>query len=381
MIKTLKYRIYPTNTQKELIAKHIGACRFVYNLALETKITAYKGTKHDFSAYDLIKQLPDLKKELPWLKEVYSHSLQQSILIMDTAFKKFFKGAGYPKFKSKHNNKQSFVVPESVKVENDRLSIPKFREGIKIVLHRPITGTIKRAVIKKTPTDKYFVSLYVDTGKEKPEKVPVKEETTVGIDLGIKNFVITSKGEIFDNKKYLHKAQSKLKYVQRKYSKYKGKRTKHRLAILHEKVSNQRKDYLHKVSTQLIRENQTIALETLTVKNMFKNHYLAQAIGDASWGMFVNMLKYKADWYGKNILRIETLAPSSKTCSCCGYINKELTLKDRSWTCPKCGSKLDRDINAAINIKNFALTKNVSGTDTKTRNELPSLEGVMTSEA
>ena len=382
MLKGLKYRLYPTNSQKELIAKHIGSSRFVYNLALETKNTAYLGSKHNFSPFDLIKQLPDLKKECEWLKEVNSQSLQQSIQNMDIAFKKFFKGAGFPKFKSKHRGKQSFSIPQNVIVENNLLIIPKFKEGINIVLHREIKGTIKSATISVTPTGKYFISILVDTNTEIPTKAPITENATIGIDLGIKDFAITSDGEVFENPKNLRKAQSKLKYIQRKYSKNKGKRTKQRLALLHEKVVNKRKDFLHKISTKLIRENQTICLEDLAVSNMVKNHNLAQAISDVSWSTFVTMLEYKADWYGKNILRIGRFSPSSKTCSCCGTINKELTLKDREWTCGRCSTVLDRDVNASINIKSFALKNYLSGEHTlKNQGKLPTLVGALTLEA
>lgn len=381
MLKGLKYRLYPTNPQKELIAKHIGSSRFVYNLALETKNTAYLGSKHNFSPFDLIKQLPELKKECEWLKEVNSQSLQQSIQNMDIAFKKFFKGAGFPKFKSKHRGKQSFSIPQNVIVENNLLIIPKFKEGINIVLHREIKGTIKSATISVTPTGKYFVSILVDTNTEIPTKTPIIENTTIGIDLGIKDFAITSEGEVFENSKYLRKAQSKLKYVQRKYSKHKGKRTKQKLAILHEKVANKRKDFLHKTSAKLIRENQTICLEDLAVSNMVKNHNLAQAINDVSWSTFVTMLEYKAEWHGKNILRIGRFAPSSKTCSNCGNINKELTLKEREWTCPKCGELVSRDLNASINIKSFALKNILSGTDRKNQGELSTMVEVLTLEA
>ncbi len=380
MFKAFKYRIYPSNPQKELITKHIGSSRFVYNLALETKNAAYISAKHNYSAFDLIKQLPELKKELTWLKEVNSQSLQQSIQNMDIAFKKFFKGAGFPKFKSKRD-RQSFSIPQNVLVENNLLIIPKFKEGIKISLHRPTEGIIKSATISVTPTGKYFVSILCDTNTEIPTKAPITENTTIGIDLGIENFAITSEGEVFENPKYLRKAQSKLKYVQRKYSKNKGKRTKQRLALLHEKVVNKRKDFLHKLSSKLISENQTIALETLAVKNMVKNHNLAQAISDVSWSTFVTMLEYKADWYGKNILRIGQFAPSSKTCSC-GVINKDLKLSDREWTCKSCGTTHDRDILAACNIKSFALKNIFSGEHTlKNQDELPRLRGVLTPEA
>jgi putative transposase len=381
MYKARKYRIYPTSSQKELIHKHCGSVRFLYNLALETKTMAYLGSKVNLSRYDLQKQLVDLKKELPWLKEINSQSLQVALLDLDTAYSNFFKGrAGFPKFKKK-SNRGSFNVPQNVIVENNLLIIPKFKEGIKINLHRDLVGTIKQATISFTPTGKYFVSILCDTKEEIPTKAPITESTTIGIDLGIKNFAITSEGEVFENPKYLRKAQSKLKYVQRKYSKHKGKRTKKKLAKLHEKITNQRQDFLHKTSTKLIRENQTICLETLVVKNMVKNHNLAQAISDVSWSTFVSMLEYKADWYGKNILRIGQFAPSSKTCSNCGAINKELTLKDREWTCGNCSTVLDRDVNAACNIKSFALKNIFSGTESKNQDELPRLLGVLTPEA
>lgn len=380
MFRAYKYRIYPTNSQKELIHKHCGSVRFLYNLALETKTTAYLGNKVNLSRYDLQKQLVELKKELPWLKETNSQSLQSALINLDEAYKKFFKGAGFPKFKKKSNG-GSFAVPQNVIVENDLLIIPKFKEGIKMPLHRPTKGTIKSATISVTPTGKYFVSILCETKEELPTKAPIKENTTIGIDLGIKTFLVTSNGECFENPKYLRKSLYKLKYTQRKYSKYKGKRTKKKLAKLHEDVVNKRKDFLHKVSTKLIRDNQTIVLEDLAVKNMVKNHNLAQAISDASWSTFVSMLEYKADWYGKNILRIGQFAPSSKTCSNCGTINKELQLKDREWTCSNCSSVFDRDVNAAINIKSFALKNIFSGTESKNQDELLTLVKVLTPEA
>jgi len=381
MYKAYKYRIYPNKLQKELIHKHYGSSRFVYNLALETKQMAYAGSKVNLNCFDLIKQLPELKKECEWLKEVNSQSLQQSIQNMDIAFKKFFKGTGFPKFKSK-SNRGSFSVPQNVIVENNLLIIPKFKEGIKIKLHREIKGTIKSATVSVTSTGKYFVSILVNTFEDIPDKAPIKEKTTIGVDLGIKDFAITSEGEVFDNPKYLKKAQSKLKYLQRKYSKHKGKRTRLKLAKLHEKVVNKRKDFLHKTSTKLIRENQTIALETLSVKNMLENRSLAQSISDVSWSTFVTMLEYKAEWNGNNILRIGQFAPSSKTCSNCGSINKELTLKDREWTCKGCSAVLDRDVNAACNIKSFAL-KNILTTEHSLKNQgkLPTLVGALTLEA
>ena len=381
MLKAFKYKIDPTKEQSILLNKHIGASRFVFNLALECKQIAWTSNKVNLSCYDLHRQLKDLKIECDWLKEINSQSLQQSITNLDKAYAAFFKGRNsFPKFKKKSSGGK-FNIPQNISLENGKLFIPKFKKGIDIVLHRPIKGEIRQATISVTSTGKYFVSILVDTNVENPIKTPITESTTIGIDLGIKDFAITSDGEVFNNPKYLQKSQSKLKYLQRKYSKNKGNRTKKRLVLIHEKVVNRRKDFLHKVSTKLIRENQTIALETLSVSNMVKNHCLAQAINDASWSTLVTMLEYKADWYGKNILRIGRFEPSSRTCSCCGYINKELTLKDRKWTCPKCNSVLDRDKNASINIKSFALKNILSGTDRKNQGELPKLVGALTLEA
>jgi putative transposase len=382
MLKAFKYRILPTKEQAELINKHIGSCRFAYNLALETKQTAYAGNKVNLSCFDLIKQLPELKKECDWLKEINSQSLQQAIVNVDVAFTRFFKGQGnFPKFKRK-GNRDSFHCPQNILLEDGKLIIPKFKKGIDIILHRDTKGKIKQDTISKTPTGKYFVSILCDTDDAIKTKAPIKEKTTIGIDLGIKSFLVASDGQEFDNPKYLRKAQAKLKFTQSKYSVHKGKRTKHRLAVLHEKVASQRKDFLNKVSTKLIRENQSVAIEDLNISGMIKNHHLAQSITDCGWGMFVTMLEYKAEWYGKNILRIGRFEPSSKTCSVCGSINKKLTLQDREWTCKKCGTLLNRDVNASINIKNFAL-KNYLSVERrlKNRNELPTLVGVMTSEA
>ena len=376
----------PTKAQQELINKHIGSCRFVYNLALETKQVAYAGNKINLSCFDLHKQLPDLKKECEWLNEINAQSLQQSINHLDTAFTKFFKGqTDFPKFKKK-NTKQSFSVPQNVIIdfENNKIEFCKFREGINIILHRTFKGIIKQTCISKTPTGKYFVSIVVENNIAIPVKVSIESNNSIGIDLGIKSFLVTSKGEVINNPKYLKENLSKLKYIQSKYSKYNGQRTRYKLALLHETVANQRKDFLNKLSTKLIRENQTICLEDLNINGMLQNHCLAQSISDVSWSIFVDMLKYKAEWQGKNIIQIGRFEPSSKTCNVCGTITKDLTLKDRDWTCTKCNTVHDRDVNAAINIKNFALrnyNKLCKELTYKNQNELPTLVGVLTSEA
>jgi len=380
VFKAYKYRLYPTKAQAELINKHIGCARFVYNLALETKLMAYSGNKINLSRFDLAKQLPELKAGYIWLKEVNSQSLQQSIYNLDVAFTKFFKGqAAFPNFKKK-TARQSFNVPQKVIIDKDKLVLPKFKKGIKIIIHREIKGEIKQATISKTSTGKYFASLLVDSKTDLPTKKQITEKAAIGIDLGIKTFLVTSNGNEFNNPAFLKNSLARLKYVQRKYSKSKGKRTKYKLQRLHEIVVNQRKDFLHKTSIKLIKNHDTICIEDLNIVGMLKNHKLAQAITDVSWGEFVKQLEYKAEWYGKNILRIGCFDPSSKTCSNCGIINKELTLKDRKWTCI-CGKVLDRDINAAINIKSFALNNHLSvERRLKNRNELPLLGGVLTSE-
>lgn len=364
MYKAYKYRIYPTNAQKELIHKHCGSVRFLYNLALETKTTAYLGYKASLSRYDLQKQMVDLKKELPWLKEINSQSLQVALLNLDTAYSNFFKGkSDFPKFKKKSNG-DSFNVPQNVIISDNKLIIPKFKEGIKIKLHRNLVGAVKQATVSFTPTGKYFVSILCDTGEDVPSKPKITEEDSIGVDLGIKDFLVTSEGEVIWNPKFLRKSIERLKVLQRRASKkQKGsnnkKKANKRVAVLHEKITNQRQDFLHKTSTKLIRENQTICLENLGVSNMMKNHNLAQAISDVSWSEFNRMIEYKAEWYGVNILRIGRFVPSSKTCEC-GKINKDLKLSDRTWRC-ECGKVMERDLNAARNIKKFALFKEKSG--------------------
>ena len=381
MLKAFKYKLSPTKEQSILLNKHIGASRFVFNLALECKQMAWAGNKVNLSCFALHSQLKDLKTECEWLKEINSQSLQQSITNLDKAYTAFFKGQNsFPNFKKKLNG-GSFNIPQNVLLENGKLIIPKFKKGIDIVFHRPTKGDIRQATISRTPTGKYFVSILCETGEPIKPKAIIKENTTVGIDLGIKTYLVASDGKEFDNPKFLRKAQSKLKYVQRKYSKHKGKRTKQKLAILHEKVANQRKDFLHQTSSELIKNHESIAIEDLAVSNMVKNHNLAQSISDAGWSTFVNILEYKAEWYGKNILKIGRFEPSSKLHANCGHINKELTLSDREWTCSKCGEVVSMDLNAAINIKSFSLKNILSGTDRKNQGKLPTLVGALTLEA
>lgn len=382
MFKAFKYRIYPTDSQIVLLNKHIGAVRFVYNLALETKCMAWAGNRVNLNCFDLIKQIPDLRKECIWLKEINSQSLQSPIRNLDNAFTLFFKGRKkFPKFKKKLNT-GSFAVPQNAKVLNDKLFIPKFKGGIDIVLHRPFYGKIKNVTISRTATNKFFASVLCETDEVLNKSYPVLENTSIGVDVGIKYFAVLSNGVKYDNPKHLLRHENKLKYINRKLSKHKGGKKLKKLSLIHEKIANKRKDFLHKLSNELVKNHDTICLEGLKISNMAKNHSLSKSIYDASWGVFINMVEYKAMWAGKNVIKIGVFDPSTKTCSFCGSINNNLSLKDRSWTCCNCGSLLDRDVNAAINIKNFALRNYLSeGRRLKNQKELPTLVGVLTSEA
>lgn len=361
MLKTFKYRIYPTKEQKVLISKHFGACRFIYNLALETKMTAYSSAKINLSRYDLQKQMKDLKKECTWLNEINSQSLQTELMHLDAAYLKFFKGSGFPKFKSKHD-KQSFQCPGNLRrVDFDKstLTIPKI-PNIKIVLSRIFEGEIRTVTISKTPTNKYFASILVQDNKPIPEKKPIKESTTIGIDLGIKTFATLSDGKQYNNPKHLRNTITRLKILQKRASKKKEgsnnrKKANLRVALAHEKVANKRKDFAHKVSDSITKNFDTICVENLNIEGMMQNHKLAQSISDVGWASFLDMVKYKADWRGKTCHEIGRWDASSKLHGKCGYLNKDLTLADRQWLCPKCGELVDRDKNAADNIKTFGL--------------------------
>lgn len=363
MLKAYKYRIYPNSTQTILLNKHFGCNRFVYNWGLDRKIKAYKQEEKSISCFQLMKDLTQLKKEeeFEWLKEVDSQSLQQSLNCLDKAYTNFFRDKkGFPKFKSKHNNKHSYQVPQRVQVdwENKKVKIPKVGK-IDTKLSRKFEGQIRTTTISKTPTGKFYVSILVCDFQEPPSKPKLDKKKSIGVDLGIKQFAITSNGDKYENPKFLRGELDRLKVLQKRASrKQKGsnnrKKANKTVSILHERIAYKRKDYLHKLSTKLVSENQTICLETLKVKNMVKNHCLAQSIQDCSWSEFVEMIEYKAEWYGVNVLRIGQFKPSSKMSNCCGYINKDLALSDRTWSCPECGKDLDRDINAAKNILDFS---------------------------
>jgi putative transposase len=362
MIKAFKFRLYPTTTQATQLNQHIGSCRFVYNWALDQKIKTYEQTGKSISRFDLNKLIPVLKTSNEWLGEVNSQSLQGMTKQVESAFTRFFREKiGFPKFKSKKNPIQSFPIPQHyfVNFENNTVKLPKIGE-IKAVLHRTFDGELRTATVSRSCKGKYYISILVEDGKELPTKQPFSESTTIGIDVGIKDFAVISTGVKVENPKYLKNSLQQLKVLQKRVSrKLKGSKNRYkaklRLAVLHEKITNQRNDFQNKLSFKLLSENQAISLETLNVKGMVKNRCLAQAISDSAWSSFITKLEYKSEWFGKTVLRIGRFEPSSKLCSVCGYYNKELQLKDREWLCPDCKTKHDRDINAAINIKKFSL--------------------------
>lgn len=363
MLKAYKYRIYPNEQQKEQIQKTFGCCRFVYNQCLSLKIEKYKNEKLSMSKFDLNNYCNQvLKKEHEWLKEVDKWSLTNSIYNMDSAYQKFFKEhAGYPKFKSKKNNKKSYKTNFAnnnieVSFEKSKIKLPKLK-WIKAEVHRELKGKIKSVTISQVPSGKYFVSILVET-----EHIPIKPtDNMVGIDLGIKDLLITSDGEKIDNIHTTKKYENKLAKEQRKLShKVKGSKNwnKQRIKVarVHEKISNTRKDYLHKISHKLISENQVIVSEDLAVNNMVKNHNLAKAIQDCGWYELTRQLSYKSDWNNRQYVKIGRFTKSSQPCNVCGYVNigtKDLSV--RKWTCPQCSAEHDRDVNAAKNILNEGL--------------------------
>jgi putative transposase len=355
--KSIKVRIYPRESDKELLAKHFGVRRFIYNKFLEIREKEYRENGKTLNYNDCCALVTQMKKDpsFAWLKEVNAQSIQAALKDLDNSYKRFFrKISKFPKFKTKRDTKQSFKVPQSFIIdwEAKTLKIPKFKKPFKF--RGSYTGVpvkINSVTISRNATGKYFASIQGEF------EIEQKKSTgeIIGVDLGIKSLLVDSNGKEIENGRFLQKHLKRLKYLNRQLSKKKkGLKSREKarieLAIQHEKVVNQRNNYLHQVSSKLINENQVIVLEDLVVKNMIKNRRLAQAISDVSWGSLVSMLKYKAAWHGRQIILIDRWFPSSKTCSCCGHVLEELNLDVREWTCPSCGEHHDRDVNAAKNI-------------------------------
>lgn len=361
--KSYKFRLYPNEAQKQLFAKAFGCSRAIWNMMLADKIKHYEETKE--TLYNTPAQY---KKEFSWLREVDSLALSNVQLNLETAYKNFFRsGFGFPKFKKK-SRRQSYKTNNqrgSVALENGHIKLPKIG-WVKVKAHRRIGGIIKSATISMTPTGKYFISINCET-----EIAPLpKTKSSVGIDLGLENFAILSTGEKIGNMRFFNKLSKKLAKEQKILSRralvakkegrklsdsknYQKQRIK--VAKIHEKIANQRKDFLHKLSTELVKNHDIICIEDLSSKNLMKNHKLAKSIGDVSWFEFVRHLHYKADWYGKNVVKISRWYSSSQICSDCGFSSGKKPLSVREWTCTNCGSHRDRDINASINILNEGL--------------------------
>ena len=369
-VKAIKVKIYPRKWQKELIEKHFGCCRFSYNYGLERKIKTYTETKKSVSFYAIQKEIPTLYSEKPWLKEINSQSLQQSLKDLDSAFSHFFKkNNSFPKFKSKYNEKQSFRIPQHFEISKDKKSIkvPKlkwitFRDKFNI----PKDIEFRNITISREGNE-YFASICYDEKIEKPQLKPIQENKTIGIDLGVKTLATLSDGTKIDNPKHFKKYQDKLALEQQKLSKKTNRETnsykkqKEKVRKVYKKVRNTRKDFLHKLTTNLTKNQSwtSFVMEDLAVKQTLQDNSkpMSRLIGDAGWRMFRSLMEYKCIDKGKNFIAIGRYDPSSKTCSVCGNVYQELGRDEYEWICSSCNSKHDRDINAAKNIKNFGIIK------------------------
>jgi putative transposase len=355
MYKRLKVKLYPTKNQIEMLENHFDGYRFAYNLSLEYKQHLYKYHKINVSGFDLQKGLFEVRKESDWLIKCKAECIRDAGLNVDKSYKKFFKGNGYPKFKSK-KGEQSFTAYQNIKCKDNKLSF--YKNKIKFKTSEKYselleTHKIKQCTFKKDLCGDYWATLLIDT---EDTKILPKTNNAVGIDLGVKDLIITSEGEVFENKKFLQNNYYKLRRLQRKFTKTKkGGKNREKLRIkiakLNRKICRQKEHYYHQITNQLIRDNQTIVMETLGVKDMLKQKKLSRQISDASWGLLTQMLEYKCKWYGRELIKINQYYPSSKTCSGCGNVKETLLLSERVYKCDNCGLEIDRDLNASLNIK------------------------------
>ncbi len=365
MLKAIKLQIYPSKEQQSDINKLLGSCRFVFNNCLEHKIKTYNETKETIGFAKMGLYLTQLKKQedLFFLNESHAKVLQQSLIDLETSYKNFFKnGMGFPKFKSKHNSRQScrFPIDAIGKIKGNRINIIKklkdihFKCSVKDerYLNRN-QDKIKSGTLSKTKSGKFFFSILIEKGHD---KILPKSDKIVGIDLGIKSFIVTSDNKLYENLRIIRNNEEKLKRLHHLLSrKQKGSKNKNKarikLARFHDKLNNRKENYLHKVVNELLEENQTIVIENLNVKGMMKNHSLARSIQELSINRFLGILRYKNEWYGRDVIEVDRYYPSSKLCNCCKNKNDDLKLSDREWKCDFCGSMNDRDLNAALNIR------------------------------
>lgn len=363
MIRAIRRRIYPTEEQAQFFERNFGCARFVYNQLLERQIKNHEQGEKFANKYTMVHWLTELKIENPWLKEVDSRALQESMFALESGYLAFFrKNNDFPNFKSKKSAKQSYTTNANLKVFDKNIQIPK----AKLVRYKgkSLKGIIPKKITISKSAGRYYASIMYDDGCPTPEKCPIKNP--VGIDMGIKDYATLSDGKKYANSKLLSKSEERLKVLQRRLSKkQKGSnrrsRAKLKVARQHEKIRNQRQDFLHKLSNEITNQYDYVAIEDLSVANMVKNHKLAKAIEDCSWGEFARQLEYKTEWRGKTLRKIGRFEPSSKVCSTCGFVNHELTLADREWDCPECHTHHDRDINAAKNILVFSITAGTVG--------------------
>ena len=390
MKRGYRYRIYPDSEQCSLLEQHFGGVRFIYNRSLFIKNLMYSKFKINVTEIDLNNNLSSLKEVHQWLKDLNSQSLQQANRNLLTGFKNFFEGrSSYPTTKRKKDNCFAFQVPQNYQINltTSKIYLPKIG-WMKIVIHRDfldkefiekelvtkeVNGELvldqklnrkfdifKTLTVSRTSAGRYHISILIDDHVPEPELVEFDENTTVGIDVGLKSFAALSTGEIIENPRFLKTSLDKLKKLQRDVSRMKKDSRNRRKAVVklakqHQLIANQRNDFQHKISMRIISESQAMALEDLNIKGMVRNHCLAQSISDAGWSEFIRKLMYKAKWYSKTILRIGRFEASSKICNVCGYKKDDLTLDIREWECPDCKTLHDRDLNAAINIKKIAL--------------------------